>query len=101
MRASRANSAIRRTVLIALIAIFASGCKPKALPDADSPAAKVYVSRCGNCHAPYNPHEMTASMWETQVMMMEVKIQQAGQPPLTPDQRDSILQYLKNNAGNE
>jgi len=40
-------------------------------------------------------------MWETQVMMMEVKMQQAGQPPLTPDQRDAILQYLRRNAGTE
>jgi mono/diheme cytochrome c family protein len=101
MRAYRANNATRRIVLIALIAILASGCKPKALPDADSTAAKLYVSRCGNCHAPYNPREMTASMWETQVMMMEVKMQAAGQPPLTPDQRDAILQYLKHNAGTE
>jgi hypothetical protein len=101
MRAYRANNSIRRAVLIAVIAIVASGCKPKTLPDADSPAAKIYVSRCGSCHAPYNPHEMTASMWETQVMMMEVKMQQAGQPPLTPDQRDTILQYLRRNAGNQ
>jgi len=40
-------------------------------------------------------------MWETQVMMMEVKMQAAGQPPLSPDERDLILQYLKRNAGTE
>lgn len=40
-------------------------------------------------------------MWETQVMMMEVKMQAAGQPPLTPDERDSILRYLKSHAGTE
>jgi diheme cytochrome c len=101
MRASRTTKAARRAVAIALVAILASGCKRAQLPDADSPAAKLYVARCGNCHAPYNPHEMTSAMWETQVMMMEVKMQAAGQRPLTPDERDSILRYLKGHAGTE
>jgi hypothetical protein len=101
MRASRTNKATRRALAIVLIAILASGCKRAPLPEADSPAARLYVARCGNCHAPYNPHEMTSAMWETQVMMMEVKMQAAGQPPLTPDERDSILRYLKNHAGSE
>ncbi len=40
-------------------------------------------------------------MWETQVPMMEVKIQNAGMPPLTSEERDAILDYLKRNAGTE
>lgn len=40
-------------------------------------------------------------MWDTQVTMMEVKIQAAGLPPLTPDDRAAILEYLKRNAGTE
>jgi mono/diheme cytochrome c family protein len=86
---------------LTLVAILTSGCKPAQLPDATSPGARLYISRCGNCHAPYNPHEMTASMWDTQVTMMEVKIQAAGQPALTPDERASIVDYLKQNAGTE
>ncbi len=34
-------------------------------------------------------------------MMMEAKRQAAGMPLLTPDDRDSILEYLKRNAGTE
>ncbi|MGH7924063.1 MAG: c-type cytochrome [Candidatus Binatus sp.] len=90
-----------RNFSLALVAILATGCNPAQLPDATSPAAQLYVNRCGNCHAPYNPHEMTASMWDTQVTMMETKIQAAGQPALTPDERASILEYLKRNAGSE
>lgn len=101
MRASRGTKATRSAVAVVLVAILASGCKRATLPDADSPAARLYVARCGNCHASYNPHEMTSAMWETQVMMMEVKMQAAGQPPLTPDERDSILRYLKDHAGTE
>jgi hypothetical protein len=98
-RSIRKNA--RGAIVAALLGIFAAGCKRPALPDATSPAAQLYINRCGNCHAPYNPHEMTAAMWDTQVTMMEVKIQAAGQPALTPDQRDAILEYLKRNAGTQ
>jgi hypothetical protein len=40
-------------------------------------------------------------MWETQVLMMEGKMQSAGMPPLTSDERDAILDYLKRNAGTQ
>jgi Dihaem cytochrome c len=102
MRASRPLNQIPRAVFIlALAGLLISGCKRASLPDATSPAAQLYVNRCGNCHVPYPPHEMTASMWDTQVTMMEVKIQAAGMPPLTSDERESILEYLKRNAGTE
>lgn len=91
----------RSAVAIALIGVLVSGCKPAKLPDAGSPAAQLYVSKCGNCHAAYNPHEMTAAMWETQVPMMEVKMQSAGMPTLTSDEREAILEYLKRNAGTQ
>jgi hypothetical protein len=106
MRASRlrrnpASKFKLGSAAIAFVAILLAGCKPAQLPDATSPAAQLYVSRCGNCHVPYNPHELTASMWDTQVTMMELKIQAAGQPALTSDERNSILDYLKHNAGSE
>jgi hypothetical protein len=96
MRASRPARNLAFSLLI-----LVCGCKPASLPDANSPSAQLYVNRCGNCHVPYNPHEMTASMWATQVTMMEVKMQAAGQPQLTSGERDSILEYLKRNAGTE
>ena len=100
MRASPPASRFQRAA-IALAFILTSACKPASLPEATSPGAQLYVSKCGNCHVPYNPHEMTASMWDTQVTMMEVKIQAAGMPPLTSDERESIVEYLKRNAGTE
>jgi hypothetical protein len=100
MRASRLPR--KSAVALAAVSMFvlAAGCTAP-LPDSTSPNAQVYVRRCGSCHVPYNPHEMTASMWEMQVPMMEVKIQNAGMPPLTSDERDAILDYLKRNAGTE
>jgi mono/diheme cytochrome c family protein len=101
MRASRPPRKSVSFAGAALLFFFVAGCKPASLPDSNSPGAQLYVNRCGNCHVPYNPHEMTASMWDTQVTMMEVKIHQAGMPPLTSDERDAILAYLKRHAGTE
>jgi len=102
MRASRLlNRTSRAALALALLCIGVAGCKPAGLPDATSPGARLYASRCGNCHVPYNPHELTAAMWDTQVTMMEEKIQSAGMPALTSDDRAAILDYLKRNAGTE
>jgi hypothetical protein len=102
MRAYRAtNNFHRAAVALTFLAALVSGCKRSPLPDAASPEAQLYVSKCGNCHTPYNPHELTAEMWDTQVTMMELKMQSAGLPPLTPDDRASILEYLKRNAGTD
>ncbi|MGC2306101.1 hypothetical protein [Candidatus Binatus sp.] len=101
MRAFRRASRILRAAFALLLVLAISGCKRASLPDASSPAAQLYVNRCGNCHVPYPPHEMTAAMWDTQVTMMETKMQAAGMRPLSSDERESILEYLKRNAGTE
>jgi mono/diheme cytochrome c family protein len=100
-RPLRKSALASKFATAALILALVAGCKPPSLPDSTSEGAQLYVNRCGNCHAPYNPHEMTASMWDTQVTMMELKIHQAGMPPLTSDERDAILEYLKRHAGTE
>lgn len=37
-------------------------------------------------------------MWQVQVQMMEAKMQQYGVPPLTEQERQTILDYLTRNA---
>lgn len=44
---------------------------------------------------------MTSAMWAVQVDAMQVKMRQSGVPPLTDDQRQTILDYLTRNAGPE
>jgi hypothetical protein len=90
-----------RIVVLFVAACIGSACHPPPLPEANSAEAKIYVERCGQCHVPYNPHELTAPMWDLQVPMMEVKIQSAGLPPLSDNDRETILEYLKRNAGTQ
>ena len=73
--------------------------QPKRLPEQGSYAQRLYAERCGACHRPYNPASMTAAMWEAQLQAMDAKILQAGQPPLSPAQHLTILDYLKRHAG--
>lgn len=81
--------------------LFAGCQKPKSLPEQGTYPQQLYVERCGTCHRPYSPASMTAAMWEAQVEAMDAKIVQAGQPPLSPQQHLTILDYLKRNAGRQ
>jgi len=93
---------MRRTFALAgIIVVALAGCHQEPLPEQDSYAGQLYLRRCGQCHAPYNPHAMTAAMWEVQVQKMEEKIQQAGLPPLEAAQKQVILDYLQRNAGRQ
>lgn len=90
----------RIAITIAVLA-FAGCAHRAALPESGSPAATMYQQRCGQCHAPYDPRTMTSAMWAVQVDAMQVKMRQSGVPPLTDDQRQTILDYLTRNAGPE
>ncbi|HKV55331.1 MAG TPA: hypothetical protein VJN94_11905 [Candidatus Binataceae bacterium] len=80
-----------------LVLVACRAAKP--LPEQGSYAEQLYTERCGGCHRAYNPSSMTASMWQTQVEAMQIKIAQAGQPPLSSEERVAIVNYLERNAG--
>lgn len=87
--------------LILGVALLLGGCQTGKLPEEDSYAAQLYLKRCGECHEAYNPHSMTAAMWTAQVDAMRMRMQQAGIAPLTPAERNAILDYLTRNAGKQ
>lgn len=99
-RASWQRGRPRLHVAIAIVAIGAAiaGCT-RPLPEEGSASERVYADRCGSCHRPYQPHSMTATMWQAQVAAMREKIAAAGLPPLTPEQEREVLDYLQRNAG--
>ena len=104
IRIERADILRRARVLCLLLvaSILFAGCqKTKPLPEQGTYAQQLYVQRCGVCHRAYSPASMTATMWEVQLEAMRLKIAQAGQPPLTPEQHLSILEYLRRNAGSQ
>lgn len=84
-----------------VVALLLAGCKPAAMPEAGSLSERLYVDKCGSCHAPYHPKVLTGAMWEEQVESMQVKMSQMGILPLNDAERLTILDYLRRNAGLE
>ncbi len=100
----RSRVASRFVTVVALCALLAGafGCRRgQELPQKNSYAAELYVERCGTCHKAYDPHSMTAAMWDIQVSMMEPVMARAGVRPLSPDEKQTILDYLERNAGRQ
>ena len=73
--------------------IAVSGCSPN-IPEAETPAARLYANRCSGCHALHAPGTMTAAMWDMQVERMQGELVRRGIPPLTHDERQILLTYL-------
>jgi mono/diheme cytochrome c family protein len=80
-----------------LMLLAAAGCD-RALPEPNTAAAQLYARRCGQCHRAYAPGSLSAAMWQVQVEMMEAKMHQYRVPPLSNQERDTILSYLTRNA---
>jgi mono/diheme cytochrome c family protein len=93
---------VRDWLRSAAAAIFAllmlTGCARKSLPENGTPTEQLYADRCGTCHRAYQPSTLTPAMWQLQVDAMDLKISAAGMPPLTPDDKQTILAYLQRHA---
>jgi cytochrome c5 len=88
----------RRWFLAAAVALSLSACSPK-LPEPESEGAKLYAARCNTCHRVFAPGSLKYEMWKVQVERMQGEIVRHGLPPLTPDERNRLLDYLKRHSG--
>jgi hypothetical protein len=74
-----------------------AACNAK-LPEAESPGAKLYAERCGTCHRVHAPTSLTFEMWKVQVERKQGTMVRQGLPPLTPAEREVLLDYLKRHS---
>jgi hypothetical protein len=76
-------------------ALLIGACaQPMNVPDAKSPGAEAFVSRCSTCHSLPAPQRHSAQEWEHMVGVMEKRMRERKVPPLTQDERKLILGYL-------
>ena len=68
------------------------------VPEPESPQALVYQANCSACHGLPHPHRHTFAQWQHLLVLMEARIRERGMTPLSPDDRETILHYLKKNA---
>ena len=86
-------------VLATVFAVLAvSGCSP-TLPEPDSPGARLYKERCDSCHRLFAPSTLKFEMWKVQVDRMQGEMARRGVPPLTTEERATVLDYLKRHSG--
>jgi Dihaem cytochrome c len=95
----RASPRIGLALALLCSILFVGACE-RPLPEANTAAAQLYTRRCGQCHHPYSPGSLTAAMWGIQVPLMETKMRQNRLPPLSDQERDTIMDYLTRNAEN-
>ncbi len=80
----------------AVVHLLASCNAP--LPEPESAGAKVYASRCNTCHRLYAPSALTYEMWKMKVALMQGEMVRRGLPPLTRDERELLLDYLRRHS---
>ncbi len=93
--ACRYTGAVAITLLVTLAV---TACSPK-LPEAESPAAQLYQQRCDTCHRVFAPSTLKYEMWKYQVDRMQGEMARRGIPPLTEQERTTVLDYLKRHSG--
>ncbi|MFQ5586877.1 MAG: cytochrome C [Thermodesulfobacteriota bacterium] len=82
------------------VGILAVGCagRPTPLPESDSAAAVFYALKCGTCHSVPHPGRHKAEQWNHIMDNMEKEMVLKGVTPLTADEKDTILNYLKGHS---
>ncbi len=88
------QAVLRRGFLgLIVLGCGALGCDA-ALPDPESPGARLYAQRCSGCHRLYAPGVLTAKMWDVMVSRMDVEFRRWGVSPLAARDRQRLLEYL-------
>jgi hypothetical protein len=85
-------------VLFIVAALCWAACSPP-LPEPESEGAQLYANRCNTCHRVFAPRSLKYEMWKMQVERMQGEMVRHGMPPLTTEERDVVLDYLKRHSG--
>ena len=91
---------MKRAFFVLFTAALLAGCagRPTPIPDADTSQARLYVEKCSTCHSLAHPKRQTGGEWVHLVELMEVHMDRIGMPPLTGDEREVIMEYLKGHS---
>lgn len=86
--------------LLILSMIFIAGCisaRPTPIPAEGSPAARLYVEKCGPCHSVPHPKRHTFEEWQHILVVMKKRMKSEGMT-LTPEENKVIVSYLRKNS---
>jgi len=82
------------------VGILAVGCTgmPTPLPEAGSAGARLYESKCGECHSVPHPRRYRPGQWEQTMKNMTREMELKGVTPLTKAEEVVILDYLTSHS---
>jgi len=94
-----------KLMLAVFVLASATGCSTQAtrgtattIPDAESAGALAYAGRCSACHALPHPKRLGYEGWQAVLTVMEQRIQERGMVALGEQERQTILDYLRDHA---
>jgi hypothetical protein len=79
------------------LAVLAGACSPN-IPEPESAGGKLYIQRCNGCHRLFPPGSLKFAMWEMQVERMQGEMVRRGLPPLTAEEKQIVLDYLRRHS---
>jgi len=71
------------------------------IPDAESAGAKIFVSFCGDCHAPPRIKSHKHNEWTNIVERMQTHRLKKAYKLLTDGEKETLLTYLKKHAAEQ
>lgn len=97
-------------VLVVLLVMLQIGCSeqqagktlsPSDYPEYNTSAAKLYLEKCGNCHAAPLPSIHSEKQWFGVVQRMQLRMTNKAIKPLNQQESAVIIDYLRKHATKE
>lgn len=92
----RTTTPIPALMLVAMLA-GSQAAMAMDIPDANSPAARLYAARCTACHALPHPKRLAWPAWRHTLHLMKQRMQERGMQ-LRADEWRQIAAYLRRHA---
>ena len=86
-----------RTLLLLLSLMIVQPVWGMDLPDADSPAARLFAERCSACHTLPHPKRLDWPHWQHMLRVMKQRMEARGMAMTTEEWR-MIADYLRAHA---
>lgn len=87
----------RACLFLFLPTLLASACSPN-VPEPESAGGQLYIERCNGCHRLFSPGSLKFAMWEMQLERMQGEMVRRGLPPLTVEEKKTVLAYLRRHS---
>ena len=88
----RTKNQILALLVLLIVALCISSCATwQRLPGTETADARIYIKRCGVCHAVPHPSRLKYQHWKDKIVAMGDN----HMPVITAQEKESVLSYIK------